>query len=65
MLEALADVDRINSLMALIAQQNIDGVRLLHFGLPKADVAKARQELLSHEQETRGKCVSAPALDLG
>ncbi len=64
MLEALADVDRVNSLMALIAQQNIESVRALHWGLPKADVAKARQGFLSHQRETRGNCVSPLPLDL-
>ena len=47
MIARLAEVDRINSLMALISGQIIDALRDLKFGYDKADVARDAKEIVT------------------
>lgn len=66
MLANLADVDRINSLMALIGRQMIEEVRAEKLGLPAADIEHDRQQLINGQRKNRGMCVRSDLpLDLG
>lgn len=65
MIARLAEVDRINSLMALISGQIIDALRDLKFGYDKADVARDAKEIVTAQRVARGTCVESTPLDLG
>jgi hypothetical protein len=65
MIARLAEVDRINSLMALVAGQIIDALRELIFGYDKVEVAKAVREAVAEQRSIRGTCVTPRSLDLG
>jgi hypothetical protein len=65
MIARLAEVDRINSLMATISGQILDGLRDLRFGYDKADVAKYAKEIVAAQRVARGTCVESTPLDLG
>jgi hypothetical protein len=65
MLARLAEVDRINSLMALVGEQIIAAVRELHLEYPKDEIAKEVQNILTEQRGNRGSCVKASPLDLG
>jgi hypothetical protein len=65
MIARLAEVDRINSLMAAISGQIIDALRDLEFGYDKADVARYAKELVAAQRLARGTCVESTPLDLG
>ena len=65
MLAALAEVDRINSLMALDASQIIEAVRRARFKFPLAEVEVMRRETVAAQRENRGACTAALPLDLG
>lgn len=64
MIARLAEVDRINSLMALISGQIIDALRDLKFGYDKADVARDAKEIVTAQRVVRGTCVESTPLDL-
>ncbi len=57
MLADLADVDRINSLMALVAQQMIEEVRSEKLDMPRSEVAGDRATLIDTQRAARGTCV--------
>ena len=65
MIARLAEVDRINSLMTLIAGQFIDALRELKFGYDKAEVAQAAKQVIKEQRGIRGTCVTPAPLDLG
>ena len=65
MIARLAEVDRINSLMALIGGQIIDSLRELKFGFEKAEVSKMTKAVVSEQRGIRGTCVTPAPLDLG
>lgn len=65
MIARLAEVDRINSLMALIGGQLIDSLRELKFGFEKAEVSKMTKAVVSEQRGIRGTCVTPAPLDLG
>jgi hypothetical protein len=65
MIARLAEVDRINSLMALVAGQIIGALRELKFGYDKVEVAKAVREAVAEQRGIRGTCVTPQSLDLG
>lgn len=64
MIARLAEVDRINSLMAVISGQIIDALRDLKFGYDKADVARDAKEIVTAQRVVRGTCVESTPLDL-
>lgn len=64
MIARLAEVDRINSLMAVISGQIIDALRDLKFGYDKADVARDAKEIVTAQRVFRGTCVESTPLDL-
>ena len=61
----LANVDRINGLMALVASQIIDGLKDAHLRYDKAAVERYRREMVQHDRAIRGACVADLPLDLG
>ncbi len=65
MLARLAEVDRINSLMAVISGQVIASLRDLKFGYDKSEVAKVAKVITTDQREYRGTCVASAPLDLG
>lgn len=65
MIARLAEVDRINSLMALIGGQIIDALRELKFGYDKSEVATGVKGILDEQRVIRGTCVTPAPLDLG
>ena len=65
MIARLAEVDRINSLMALVGGQIIDALRELKFGYDKAEVAKMTNDGVTEQRGIRGTCVTPAPLDLG
>ena len=65
MIARLAEVDRINTLMALISGQIIDALRELKFGFVKAEVAKAADYAVTEQRRIRGVCVIPLPLDIG
>ena len=65
MLASLADVDRINSLMALNASQMLESLRALHFKFNVKLVESGRRQLVSQQRAARGSCVADLPLDLG
>ena len=65
MIARLAEVDRINSLMALVGGQIIDALRELKFGYDKAEVAKMTNDGVTEQRGIRGTCVTRASLDLG
>jgi hypothetical protein len=66
MLSALAEVDRINSLMAVVAKQVILAVRAEKLGFPRTKVEKLRNDIVGDQRDTRGNCVRTDLpLDLG
>ena len=64
-LASLAEVDRINSAMALTAHQIIEDLRGLHLKYPVAEVEAGRREIVRIQTETRGACVANLPLDMG
>lgn len=58
MLAALGDVDRINGLMAFLADQIIDKVRRLKLGFAATDVASIRRGYFSGNRMLYGPCVA-------
>lgn len=65
MIRTLAQVDRINSLMAIKASQSIEAIRALHLGISKAEAREIERDLFYEERTARGACVIKPSLDLG
>ncbi|MEO5578643.1 MAG: hypothetical protein ABIR25_06295 [Sphingomicrobium sp.] len=65
MIARLAEVDRINSLMALIGGQIIDALRELKFGYDKSEVTMGAKGVVTEQRGIRGTCVAPTALDLG
>ena len=65
MLARLAQVDRINGLMALIGGQIIDALRELRLGYDKAEVAAGANGVVTEQRGIRGACVTPASLDLG
>jgi hypothetical protein len=66
MLAKLAEVDRINSIMALVGSQIIDEVRGEKLGFPPTEVESDRMTLIKSQRATRGTCVRTDLpLDLG
>lgn len=65
MLASLAEVDRINSLMALDASQMIEAVRDLHLKFRVALVETGRRQIVSEQRAMRGMCVADLPLILG
>ena len=65
MIARLAEVDRINSLMALIGGQIIDALRDLKLGYDKSEVSKTAKEIMTAQRGHRGTCVTPAPLDLG
>ena len=61
----LAEIDRINALMALIAQQLIEAQRSAHRHYDKAAIEKDRLEVLTYDRTEHGACVADLPLDLG
>lgn len=64
MIARLAEVDRINSLMAVISGQIIDALRDLKFGYDKPEVARVAKEIVTAQRALRGTCVASTSLDL-
>ncbi len=65
MLAQLAQVDRINSLMALIGGQIIDALRDLKLEYDKAEVTAGANGVVTEQRGIRGTCVTPAPLDLG
>ena len=65
MLVSLAEVDRINSLMALDASQMLEALRALHFKFNVKLVEPGRRRILSEQRAARGSCVADLPLDWG
>ena len=65
MIARLAEVDRINSLMALIGGQIIDALRELKFVYDKSEVSTAVKEVNAEQRGIRGTCVTPAPLDIG
>ena len=65
MLASLAEVDRINSLMALNASQMVEALRNLHFKFQVRLVEAGRKEIVAEQRATRGTCVANLPLDIG
>lgn len=65
MIARLAEVDRINSLMALVSGQIIDALRNLKFGYDKSEVAKGAKAVVTQQRGIRGTCVASFPLELG
>ena len=65
LLATLADVDRINSLMALNGSQMLESLRALHFKFDVKRVESGRREFVSVQRAARGSCVADLPLDLG
>lgn len=65
MIARLAEVDRINSLMALISGQIIDALSDLKLGYDKSELAKTAKEVVTAQRGIRGTCVTPAPLDLG
>jgi len=65
LLGSLAEVDRINALMALMAGQMIESVRGLRLKYLKSEVEKGRLELVQTQRAARGACVLNLAFDPG
>lgn len=63
-LAQLAEVDRIDALITLISGQIIGAVGELKLGFGKQEVAKARQDTLALQRQSRGQCVRDLPLDL-
>lgn len=61
----LAEIDRINWLMVLVAQQLIEARRNEHQHYIKAQTEKDRAEMLTYDRTARGSCVADLPLDLG
>ena len=61
----LAEIDRINALMALTAQQLIEAQQSAHRHYDKAAIEKDRLEALTYDRTEHGACVADLPLDLG
>lgn len=64
-LASLAEVDRINSLMALDASQMLEALRALHFRFDVKLVETGRRQVIREQRGVRGSCVADLPLDLG
>ena len=65
MLSSLAEVDRINSLMALNASQMIKTLRVFRFNYKKRLVEIGRKQIIAEQRQARGKCVTSLPLEIG
>ena len=65
MIARLAEVDRINSAMALDSEQIIGALRDLNLGYDKSDVTKTVRDIVIDQRGVRGTCVTPSPLDLG
>jgi len=65
MLASLVEADRINSLMAIQANQIMEAVRALGLRFPKAEVEERRRQVVADQRALRGSCVANLQLDLG
>lgn len=63
-LRQLAELDRLNALMAVMGSQLIESVRDLRLGFPASEVEAARKQLIAEQTEIRGTCVRSLPLDL-
>jgi hypothetical protein len=64
MLEALGNVDRLNTFMTLVANQYIRDLKRVKLSFNPTEVAKDRRAILTYQRKARGLCVTDPPLDL-
>jgi hypothetical protein len=64
MIAAIAEVDRINDLMAVISDQMIEAIAGLKLGFSKTEALEKTSALHTRQREYRGTCVTQPSFDL-
>ncbi len=57
MLSAVGDIDRINSLMTVMASQMLESIRSLHLGFTPAEIEEARRDFVKQTRVFYGSCV--------
>ena len=64
MIQAIAELDRLNDLLVTVSRNLHDAVRLAKLGITQAETEKVRTEMVNFQRNYRGTCVAAPPLKL-